>query len=123
LWGVGGGVGGGGGAPGPGDSLYKVSYKSKYGSKALDQVIWSGGDDGWGYLAPSPYIKGQMEAFYDQQNTQVCYRKPYYPLTNGSILYDRQNTQVCYKKQPYDPTYTHPHALVDSGIRMKDMIT
>jgi hypothetical protein len=62
------------------DSLYKVSYKSKYGSKALDQessgdeinskVIlggWTGG--GWGYLAPSPYIKGQMEAFYDRQNT------------------------------------------------------
>jgi hypothetical protein len=48
---------------GPGDSLYKVSYKSKYGSKALDQESW--GDDTWGYLAPSPYITGQMEAFYD----------------------------------------------------------
>ncbi len=55
-----------GGWVGHGDSLYKVSYKSKYGSKALDQESW--GDDGWGYLAPSPYIKGQMEAFYDQQN-------------------------------------------------------
>jgi hypothetical protein len=69
-----------GGSVGAKDSLYKVSYKSKYGSKALDQessgdeinskVIlggWTGG--GWGYLAPSPYIKGQMEAFYDRQNT------------------------------------------------------
>ncbi len=66
--------------------------------------------------------RAKWKHFMIDKTRQVCYRKPYYPLTNGHILYDQQNTQVCYRK-PYDPlTPTHIHALVDSGIGTKEDI-
>jgi hypothetical protein len=88
------------------DSLYKVSYKSKYGSKALDQE--SSGDEinskvilgGWTVVGGVIWLhlrisRAKWKHFMIDKTRQVCYRKPYYPLTNGHILYDQQNTQVC----------------------------